>query len=96
MDVVIFARFRAKEGAEAAVETALREVQAPTRAEPGCIAIQLYRSVRDPRLFYVQSRWRDMAAFDRHADLPHTRRMITCVAPLIDHPLDVTRATLVS
>lgn len=44
MEIVIFGRFRAKEGCEAEVEAALCEVQAPTRAEPGCLELHLYRS----------------------------------------------------
>ena len=61
MEIVIFGRFQAKPGCEAEVAAALREVQAPTRAEPGCLEIHLYRSVKDSRLFYIHSRWRDMA-----------------------------------
>ena len=71
---------------------ALLDVLAPSREEPGCVSIHAFRSVRDPHLFYIHSRWKDEAAFDRHAGLPHTLRFVERVAPLIDHPLDVTRA----
>ena|SRR5690348_9364239 len=87
----VFARFRAHEGREDALAAALREVVAPTREEPGNLAIAVFRSVRDPRLFYVHSRWVDEAAFDHHGDLPHTLRFIAAVEPLIDHALDVHR-----
>jgi quinol monooxygenase YgiN len=96
MEIVIFGRFRANEGREAEVEAVLRAVQAPTRAEPGCLELHLYRSVKDPRLYHVHSRWRDMASFERHAELPHTLRMLERVEPLLDHPPDVTRSVLVS
>jgi quinol monooxygenase YgiN len=56
------------------------------------VFLQHYRSIRDPRLFYVYSRWTDEAAFERHARLPHTVRFLDKVQKLIDHPLDVTRA----
>jgi quinol monooxygenase YgiN len=92
MEMFIFGRFQARPGRAAEVEAALREVAAPTRAEPGCLAFGLFRSLRDPALFHVHSRWRDEAAFDLHASLPHTLRMVERVGPLIDHPLDVTRA----
>ena len=71
---------------------ALLEVVVPTREEVGCISIHAFQSVRDSRLFYIYSRWRDEAAFDRHAGLPHTIRFIQRVEPLIDGALDVTRA----
>lgn len=91
-ELFIFARFHARDGQEEAVAAVLRDVLPPTRAEPGCRAIDAYRSTRDPRLFYIHSRWVDEAAFDRHAELPHTVRFLERVQKLIDHPLDVTRA----
>ena len=92
MELFIFGRFHAREGCEAAVAAALREVAGPSREEQGCLALEVYGSIRDPRLFYIHSRWRSEAAFDRHAELPHTVRFLERVQPLIDHPLDVTRA----
>lgn len=92
MELFIFARFHAREGEDAAVAAALSEVVGPSRAEPGCLAIAAYRSVRDARLFWIHSRWIDEAAFEIHAGLPHAVRFIERVQQLIDHPLDVTRA----
>ena len=91
MELYIFARFHARPGQEEAVESALRDTVAPSREEPGCLSIHAFRSVRDRRLFYIHSRWKDEAAFEAHAGLPHTVRFIERVAPLVDHPLDVNR-----
>ena len=92
MALFIFARFHARPGREGAVAEALFDVLAPSREEPGCLSIHAFRSTRDPRLFYIHSRWKDEAAFEHHAALPHTLRFVERVEPLIDHPLDVTRA----
>ena len=92
MELSIFARFHAREGQEANVAAALREVLPASRAEPGCIAIDAFAATRDPRLFYIQSRWIDEAAFDLHATLAHTKRFVERMTPLIDHPFEVTRA----
>jgi quinol monooxygenase YgiN len=92
MELFTFARFHARADHVADVAAALREVVAPTRREQGCLAIQAYRSVRDPRLFYIHSRWADEAAFELHAGLPHTVRFLQRVQTIIDHPLEVTRA----
>ena len=92
-ELFIFVRLHAREGCEAAVEVALREVLGPSRGEAGCRAIQAFRATQDPRLFYIHSRWADAAAFERHAGLPHTVQFIQRVAVLIDHTLVVTRAT---
>ena len=91
MEVFLFARFRAIAGHEEAMQEALLEVLPPTRAEPGCLSIHAFRSLRDPQLFYIHSRWQDEAAFEQHVGLPHTLRFIARIEPLLDHPLDITR-----
>jgi quinol monooxygenase YgiN len=90
-EIAIFARFRAKEGLQDAVESSIQEVLIPTRQEPGCLSIVAFGAIRDPRLFYVHSRWKDEPAFDHHAQLTHTVRFVQKVQALIDHPLEVIR-----
>jgi quinol monooxygenase YgiN len=92
MELFIFTRFHAGEGEADAVAAAMRDVLGPTRGEPGCLAVEAFRSTRDPRLFYIQSRWVDEAAFDTHGGMPHTVRFLKQVEPLLDQPLDATRA----
>jgi quinol monooxygenase YgiN len=92
MELFIVARFHARPSHEGAVADALRVVVAASREEPGCVSIHAFRSIHDPQLFYIHSRWKDEAAFEYHAGLPHTVRFLERVEPLIDHPLDVTRA----
>jgi quinol monooxygenase YgiN len=95
MELFIFARFHARADFDAELEETLQRVLGPTRDEAGCLSIQLFRSTRDPHLFYIHSRWLDEAAFDLHATLPHTVEFVTRAEPLIDHPLDVTRAGMI-
>jgi quinol monooxygenase YgiN len=92
MELFIFARFDARPGNENAVAEALLDVLPPLRREPGCLGIHAFRSVRDPRLFYIHSRWRDEAAFEHHAGLPYTVRFLARMGPLIDHAFDIVRA----
>jgi quinol monooxygenase YgiN len=91
VELLVFVRFHARDGLEAGVAAALRDTVRLSSEEPGCIAIDAYRSTTDPRLFYIHSRWVDDAAFETHATLPHTVRFLERVRPLIDHPLEVTR-----
>jgi quinol monooxygenase YgiN len=91
MELCIIARFHAREGQQEAVAAAIADVAGPTKAEPGCLTYGAYRSTRDPQLFFIYSRWIDEAAFNAHAELPHTRRFLARVEPLITHALDVTR-----
>ena len=76
---LVFARLHARHGRQSEVHQAMFEVQGPTRQEPGCVGYGGFRSVRDPDEFYIHSRWRDMAAFERHAALPHTVRFVETV-----------------
>ena len=62
-----------------------------SRAEPGCLEIAAYRSVQDPRLLTIHSRWTDEAAFEVHAGLPHTTAFLARVPSLIDHPFEAVR-----
>ena len=85
MEIFIFARAHARPGREAEVERAIRDVLPETRNEAGCLGVNSYRSVKDPRLFYIHSCWRDEAAFNLHIELPHTVRFVETIEPLLDH-----------
>ena len=90
MELFLFARFHAHPGNEAALREAIQAVEGPTKLEPGCLSYRAFQSVRVQGEFYVHSRWRDKAAFELHASLPHTQRFISTVEALIDHPLSVS------
>jgi quinol monooxygenase YgiN len=92
MEIFVFARLHALPGMRDAVRQAMFEVQRPTREEAGCLSYGGFHSVRDPDEFYIHTRWQDRAAFDRHAELPHTIRFVETVEPLLDHPFKVTLA----
>jgi quinol monooxygenase YgiN len=95
VDQYVFVRLHSREGEETAVEEALREVTGPSRDEPGCLSFHIFRSMRDRRLFYIHSRWVDEAAFQAHAELPHTVRFLQRVDALLDQPRDVTRTEMI-
>ena len=92
MELFIFARFRAREGQEGDLAALLAKQVPFVRTEPGCLMIDAYRSTRDPRLFFIHSRWIDEAAFEAHAVLSNTVRFVERAESLIEHPLDVTRS----
>ena len=90
MELFLFARFHARHGCESALQDAIRQVEGPTKLEKGCLDYRAFRSIRVTGEFYVHSRWRDLAAFERHAAQPHTVEFVSTVEPLIDHPLSVS------
>jgi quinol monooxygenase YgiN len=87
----VFVRLHARTGEERAVESALREVLEPSQKEPGCLSFHLFRSMRDPQLFYIHSRWKDAEAFQKHAVLAHTEVFLKKVDALLDQPREVAR-----
>jgi len=90
----IFARFHAHEGHERDVAETLRDEVPLARSEAGCVNIDAFRASHNARLFFIHSCWKDEAAFEAHAKLPHTMRFIERVSAAIDHPLEVTRTRI--
>lgn len=81
----IVAQFHAKPDCEDLLSQALRAVVEPTRAEPGCMEIHVYRALRDPATFFIHSAWTNEEEFEIHATLPHTTAFLSRLPELIDH-----------
>lgn len=71
MELVVIAQYRARAGEEAQVEAALRQMVAPSRAEPGNLGYQACRDPGDPSLFVIVERYADAAAFEAHKASGH-------------------------
>ena len=92
MSVHVFVRFEPPPGKEMEFrEELLRAVEA-TQAEIGCIAIRVFESLREPLVFAIHSEWADEAAFELHAQLPHTVRFLEAAAKLLTHPVQGLRS----
>jgi quinol monooxygenase YgiN len=85
-------RFEPQPGKEAAFRGELLKVLEPSRQEPGCLGMEIFESVREPVTFAIHSEWVDEAAFDRHAELPHTVRFIQAAEELLTHSVQGLRA----
>ena len=90
MEVFIFARLHAAPGKRDSVREAMWRIQGPTRKEPGCLSYGAFESLRDPDEFVIHTHWKELSAFEAHAELPHTVRFVAEVEPLLDHPFKVT------
>jgi quinol monooxygenase YgiN len=91
MELYIFGRFEVRAGEEHAFEAALRDVVEATRAEAGCTEVHGYRSVRNARVYYLHSRWKDVEVFEAHAKLPHTVHFLERVEGLLEKAREVVR-----
>ena len=81
-------RFEPRPGKAGEFRQELIRVLPQTRAEPGCLSIRAFESVREPRVFAIHSEWVDESAFELHATLPHTVRFIEAAARLLTHPVE--------
>ena len=72
-------------------EQLLRVIE-PSRAETGCLAIHVFESLGEPSVFAIHSEWVDEAAFDLHAQLPHTVRFLCAAEGLLTHPVQGLRS----
>ena len=84
-------RFEPLPAKEAEFRDALLRVNAPSRAEIGCIRIDVFESVREPILFAIYSEWADEAAFELHTTLPHTVQFLEAAESLLTHPVQGLR-----
>ena len=76
MNIVAFARWRAKEGeVEAVRERALRMAE-ESRKEPGCLEYRVHQAEGDPREIQLYERYRDVASLDAHRASPHFKAIV--------------------
>ena len=92
MSVHFFVRFEPRPGKETEFRDELRRIIEASRAEVGCLAIRVFESVREPFVFAIHSEWADEAAFDLHAQLPHTVRFLEAAEKLLTHPVQGLRS----
>jgi quinol monooxygenase YgiN len=93
LPVHFIVRFEPLPGREAEFRAELLRVIEPSRAEPGCLAIYAFESLREPIVFAIHSQWADEAAFDSHAKLPHTVRFLEAAKRYLTHPVQGLRMT---
>ena len=92
MSMHFIVRFEPQPGKEREFREALQQVVGPTQAEPGCLGIHIFESLREPFVFAIHSEWADEAAFALHARLPHTVRFLAAAKELLTHPVEGLRA----
>jgi len=87
LPVHVFVRFEPLAGRAVAFREELLRVVEASRAEPGCLAMHAFESLREPSVYAIHSEWVDEAAFEFHARLPHTVRFLAAAEELLSHPV---------
>ena len=96
MTLHVFVRFEPLPGKEQQLRKELEVLMAPTRAEPGCLRIHLFETIRDPVVYCIHSVWVDESAFDAHRHFPHMNRFLGLVRELISHPIQAVRTKAIA
>ncbi len=92
MSVHFIVRLVPRSGAVAEFRDELFRVVPPSRAEPGCLSIHAFESLREPPEFAIHSEWADEPAFERHAQMPYTVRFVEAAEQLLTHPIQGLRS----
>ncbi|MGI0140554.1 MAG: putative quinol monooxygenase [Thermoplasmata archaeon] len=89
-------RFHANVGDEPQVERLVQSILPPVRAETACLGVEAMRSVDDPRLFIILSRWTGEEGHMHHRTLGHTMEFLSRIEPLLDEPPTSTRTSVIA
>lgn len=57
--------------------------------ERGCIQYELFRSEKDPQLFYFFEKWADQKSFDEHSEQPYLKEFHRRFDELLECPNEV-------
>ena len=77
MEFVVIARYRALPGQEERVAAALRNMQQPSRAEPGNLEYRAHRDPGDAAVFVLYERYTGADAFQAHLGTAHFATWMT-------------------
>lgn len=80
MAFVVAATWRAKEGQEATVASALEQLAPLTRQEPKCIQYIAHRSLENPLVFFLYEQYTDRSGYEEHLASPHFERLARGIA----------------
>jgi quinol monooxygenase YgiN len=87
-EIRVIARFVARKGKEGQLRALLQSMLAPTHAEPGCKAYELYESDSNGRYYFYET-WESQAALDQHVATPHFKRLEQTAPELVKEPFEV-------
>ena len=74
MAYVVCATWTAKEGEADNVAAAVRNLAAPSKAEPGVLLYQAHRDPENPQVFFFYEQYADKAAYEAHVESGHFKQ----------------------
>ncbi len=92
LPVKTVALFLAKEGHQSELEKLLRDMVAPSRAEPGNLRYDLWQDVDIPHRFVLDELYQDAKAVTAHRATPHFQNYLTRINTLAERTATVVHA----
>ena len=80
--VIVIARVRPQPDRHDEFVALLKEVQAASRADDGCLNYGYYSEVADAMSYIAVEEWRDMQALEAHLREPHVARLVAALPEL--------------
>ena len=74
--IILNVFIEAAQGREEELAGLLKELVAPTRAEPGCVSYELNASQEKPGAFLFYEKFADQAALDAHVSSTHFQNFL--------------------
>ncbi|WP_330253866.1 antibiotic biosynthesis monooxygenase [Nocardia sp. NBC_00565] len=91
MTLHVVAEFRAANGQEDRLRTALEAMIEPSLAEPGCLIYQPYTDPNDPSRMVLVEEWTGPDALDEHFTTAHFFHVRDVLAQILAEPMVIKR-----
>lgn len=82
--IMVIARVRLRADRRDEALALLREVQAASRADDGCLEYGYFTEIADPDSMIAVEEWRDLTALEAHLRTEHVGRLIAALAQFAD------------
>jgi quinol monooxygenase YgiN len=81
--MIVIAKLKAKDGREAKVEKALRDMVGKVEKEEGTLIYTLHRARKDPGRFLFYEKYKDIQALKAHNSTPYLKELFDTLEPLL-------------
>ena len=81
--LVVTARVVSKPDTRTPARDALLALEAPTRAEDGCLEYSLFVSASEPDVFTTIERWESAGHLEAHMATPHVQALLAAAGDLV-------------
>jgi quinol monooxygenase YgiN len=94
--IVLIARLKVKPDLVEQAKRAALAIITDSRAEEGCLNYDFHQAIDDETIFIWHETWENKAAIETHGTSKHFRNFSAEIKDLVDEPLQITLARMVS